>query len=291
MTADGTGVVAHAGECGGAAAGRPGRADRGAVGGVGPALVRARSMTGAGCWSTWRRCCVAGGEAIGDIDTLRHQSEVFGSVASAPTVWRALDELTPAALSRVEKARARTRARVWALLPGGVPASRVAGGNLGQDVVVLDVDATIVVAHSEKEQAAADVQGHLRVPPDRGLVRQHRRAAGRRAAAGQRRLEHHRRPPRGPDRGDRPGPGRAPPAAAGPRRRRRRLPRPAGLAHRPEHAERGRHGGVFGRVRGHRDRSATRSPRPQDARGRPRSTPTATSASTPTSPRSPACST
>jgi hypothetical protein len=36
-----------------------------------------------------------GGEAIGDINVLRHQGQVLGPVASAPTVWRALDELTP----------------------------------------------------------------------------------------------------------------------------------------------------------------------------------------------------
>ena len=54
-----------------------------------------------------------GGEAIADIDTLRHQDAVLGAVASPPTVWRALDELTPARLRRVERARARTRARVW----------------------------------------------------------------------------------------------------------------------------------------------------------------------------------
>jgi hypothetical protein len=41
---------------------------------------------------------------------------------------------------------------VWASLPG-VPASRVAGTDLGS-TIVLDVDATIVVAHSEKEQAS-----------------------------------------------------------------------------------------------------------------------------------------
>jgi hypothetical protein len=60
----------------------------------------------------------AGGEAIADIDTLRHQDQVLGPVASPPTVWRALAELTPARLRRVEKARAKTRAAVWAQLPG-----------------------------------------------------------------------------------------------------------------------------------------------------------------------------
>jgi hypothetical protein len=95
-----------------------------------------------------------GGEAIADIDTLRHQDQVLGPVASAPTVWRALAELTPARRARVEQARAKTRASVWARLPDGrPPASTVAGQRLPRDLVVLDVDATIVVAHSEKEHA------------------------------------------------------------------------------------------------------------------------------------------
>jgi hypothetical protein len=95
----------------------------------------------------------AGGEAIADIDSLRHQDGVIGPVASAPTVWRTLDEATSAMLKRVEKARAQTRRHVWSVLPR-LPGSKVAGTDLG-DMVVLDVDATLVTAHSEKEQAAA----------------------------------------------------------------------------------------------------------------------------------------
>jgi len=88
---------------------------------------------------------------------LRHQGQVLGPVASAPTVWRALAEMDQAALRRVAAARAKTRARVWDLLPGGVPASTVAGGVLPTDVVVLDVDATIVVAHSTGIGTGLDV--------------------------------------------------------------------------------------------------------------------------------------
>jgi hypothetical protein len=44
---------------------------------------------------------------------------------------------------------------VWSQLPDGVPASKAVGTDLGADVVVLDVDATIAIAHSEKDQAAA----------------------------------------------------------------------------------------------------------------------------------------
>ncbi len=95
-----------------------------------------------------------GGEAIADIDVLRHQAGALGPVASPPTVWRTLDEVTGGRLKKIATARARTRRHVWAQLPDGVPVSRVAGTDLG-DVVVLDADATIVVAHSEKENAAA----------------------------------------------------------------------------------------------------------------------------------------
>ncbi len=98
----------------------------------------------------------AGGEAIADIDVLRHQDAVLGRVASPPTVWRTLDEVTPGRLKKIATARARVRRHVWGQLAasdGGVPASRVAGTDLGA-TVVLDVDATIVIAHSEKEQAS-----------------------------------------------------------------------------------------------------------------------------------------
>jgi len=79
-------------------------------------------------------------------------------VASAPTVWRALAELSPARVKRIQTARARVRRHVWTRLPEGVPASTVANTDLG-GVVVLDVDATLVTTHSEKEHAAATFKG------------------------------------------------------------------------------------------------------------------------------------
>ena len=105
-----------------------------------------------------------GGEAIADIDVLRHQSPLLGAVASAPTVWRTLAELTPTRLAGIEKARARVRRYVWSALPGGLPVSKVADTDLGE-VVVLDVDATIVVAHSEKESAAPTFKGSFGFHP------------------------------------------------------------------------------------------------------------------------------
>ena len=59
-----------------------------------------------------------GGEALADIDTLRHQQQVLGAVALAPTVGRAPDELTRARLKRIDRASARTNCRVWELAGG-----------------------------------------------------------------------------------------------------------------------------------------------------------------------------
>jgi Transposase DDE domain group 1 len=85
---------------------------------------------------------------------LRHQGEVFGPVASDTTVWRALDEIGGAQLRRIAVARAKVRARMWQLF-GGPPEAKAAGRGIGNGVVVLDVDSTIVIAHSDKEGAAA----------------------------------------------------------------------------------------------------------------------------------------
>jgi len=152
FSADGAGVVAHAGNV----------ATRLLADQVGLTGALSGAMSRRGFTPTHDRGRVlvdvavliaGGGEAIADIDVLRHQSQVLGPVASAPTVWRALDEVTPAVAKRIDKARAKVRAHVWSQLPGGLPASKVADTDLG-DVVVLDVDATLVAAHSEKEGAA-----------------------------------------------------------------------------------------------------------------------------------------
>ncbi|MGH3772694.1 MAG: hypothetical protein ACRDRW_15085 [Pseudonocardiaceae bacterium] len=96
-----------------------------------------------------------GGTTISAIDTLRHQGELFGSVASDTTVWRALEELPPARLGKIAKARARVREHVWKQIEarhGAIPAARVAGQDLGA-VTMIRLDASIVLAHSDKQQA------------------------------------------------------------------------------------------------------------------------------------------
>jgi hypothetical protein len=151
VTADGSGVVSHAG-----AALLRMLADRaGLTGALSAGLARR------GRWPVHDRGRVLvdlavlianGGEAIADIDVLRHQREVFGAVASDTTVWRALDEIGAGQLRRIARARAKVRARMWQLF-GGPRAARAAGRDIGAGLVVLDVDSTIVLAHSDKDGA------------------------------------------------------------------------------------------------------------------------------------------
>jgi hypothetical protein len=97
-----------------------------------------------------------GGEAIADLAVLRDQAEVFGPVASTATAWRLLAGIDSAALARLRSARAAARDVAWlqaAGTQGGIPTAR-AGGR-GLPGLVLDIDATLVTCHSEKEQAAA----------------------------------------------------------------------------------------------------------------------------------------
>jgi Transposase DDE domain group 1 len=95
-----------------------------------------------------------GGEAIADVAVLRDQPGLFGKVASDATAWRVLSGMDGAALSRLQGARAAAREVAWAQIAetrGRIPAARAAGQPV--QALVLDLDATIVVCHSEKESA------------------------------------------------------------------------------------------------------------------------------------------
>jgi hypothetical protein len=102
-----------------------------------------------------------GGEAIGDIVTLTQQPDLHGPVASAATAWRVLASINPARLDELGRARAGARERAWlarAEITGRMlPPARAAGRDL--DYVVLDLDATLVEVHSEKEQASPHFKG------------------------------------------------------------------------------------------------------------------------------------
>jgi len=94
-----------------------------------------------------------GGDCLADLAQLRAAPEVFGLVASDPTVSRCIDALAadaPAALAAINTARAAARERAWSLAGPNAPDHAVDASS----PVVIDVDATLVGAHSEKESAA-----------------------------------------------------------------------------------------------------------------------------------------
>jgi hypothetical protein len=102
-----------------------------------------------------------GGEAIRDITALVDQRGLHGLVASPATAWRVLDAVDEARLAGLRLARAAARERGWAargeLAGRELPAARAAGKDL--DYVVIDLDATLIEVHSEKEQAAGHFKG------------------------------------------------------------------------------------------------------------------------------------
>jgi hypothetical protein len=91
-----------------------------------------------------------GGDCLADVAVLREQPRLAGPVASDPVVSRLVSALaadSPRALKAIRAARAAARERAWGLAGGNAPGSD--GG-----LVTVDLDATIVIAHSEKEQAS-----------------------------------------------------------------------------------------------------------------------------------------
>jgi hypothetical protein len=123
--------------------------------GFAPVHDRGRVLTDLGV------CIADGGRVLADLAALRDQPELYGPVASDPTAWRTLEAVGERERRHIAAARAKTRRRVWALISdrlGAIPASRVADVDLGKTVVIR-LDATIQIAHSDKEGAAGTFKG------------------------------------------------------------------------------------------------------------------------------------
>ncbi|WP_330178977.1 IS1380 family transposase [Nocardia sp. NBC_01503] len=94
-----------------------------------------------------------GGDCVADLSILRAEPGVFGPVASGPTVSRLITLLAgdaPKALSAIDSARARARATAWSLAGERAPDHDIDADH----PLVIDLDATLVTAHSDKEHAA-----------------------------------------------------------------------------------------------------------------------------------------
>lgn len=145
VSADGTGVVAHAG----VGMLRELAQDTGLVDGVSAALAD----TYAGPWrhapgQVFADMAVAiadGADCVSHIEVFGDQHQVCGSVASMPTTWRMLDRIDEKHPPEVLAARAVARERAWAA---------GAGPDLG-GLLQIDVDATVTISHSEDKENAA----------------------------------------------------------------------------------------------------------------------------------------
>jgi hypothetical protein len=112
-----------------------------------------------------------GGECVSDLGTVRDQEGLFGGVASDSTAFRVIDRIAsePGSLEALRSAHARARERFWE--HHGAPES-----------LTIDVDATLITAHSEKEQAAGNYKGGYGFYPLAGYADETREALGGRSS-------------------------------------------------------------------------------------------------------------
>jgi Transposase DDE domain group 1 len=89
-----------------------------------------------------------GGDCLSDLRAVRDQQPLFGAVASNATAFRVIDEIArdPALVAAVRDARACARARAWAA--GAAP-----------ERLIIDIDATLITSHSDKDGAAGTFKG------------------------------------------------------------------------------------------------------------------------------------
>jgi hypothetical protein len=156
VTGDGTGLVGHAGAI----------LLRKAADQAGLAGWLSRAVRNAGAAPVFDRgialvsmavAIALGATSMSDIAVLAHLAPVLGAAPGGATIRRALELAgTPAMLEKIARARAKARAHAWALIeatPAGFPWLTIAGKALA-GWLVIDLDATLVTAHSDKQGAA-----------------------------------------------------------------------------------------------------------------------------------------
>jgi hypothetical protein len=162
VTADGTGIVSHAG----VALVRALADNIGLTAGLSEALASRRLLVhDRGRVMADLVCAIAdGAEVISDFRVMGDQDDLFGLVASVPTAWRALAEIARGGertLGKITAAVNAARRRAWAqaaarhaALPGVRMADKVLDG-----VTCIRLDASVVTCHSDKEGAEPNFKG------------------------------------------------------------------------------------------------------------------------------------
>ena len=162
VTADGTGIVSHAG-----VALLRGLSDNiGLTAGLSKALASRRLLVhDRGRVLADLACAIAdGAEVISDFRVMGDQEDLFGLVASVPTAWRTLAEIATGGdrtAGRIGAAVNAARRRAWTQIAarhGALPGVRVADKTL-EGVTCIRLDASVVTCHSDKEGAEPNFKG------------------------------------------------------------------------------------------------------------------------------------
>ena len=123
-----------------------------------------------------------GAVTITDVQALADQQArhgLAGLVASTSMIWRVLAGIDTTMLGRIRQARAEARDRAWTargeLTGTELPGSRAGGKTISE--VVIDLDATLVTAHSDKEAARGTSRvASATIPSERGWTTATRRS-------------------------------------------------------------------------------------------------------------------
>jgi hypothetical protein len=148
VTADGSGLVSHAGTFLIAQAADKLGLSRSLSRGLGPVKQRRSGHDPGRVIRDLAVSLADGAQCVSDLQALRDQEPLFGQVASDSTAHRLIARIAaePALLDALRAAHAQARARFWA--HRGAPRS-----------LTIDVDATLITCHSEKEGAAGNWKG------------------------------------------------------------------------------------------------------------------------------------
>ena len=142
VTSDGAGLVSHAGSALLAQVADESGLTRALSRELGPLRLREGSHDRGRVVRDLAVMLADGGDCLADMAVVRDQATLFGATASDSTAFRVIDQIAsrPEAIERLRAAHALARARVWEL--AGAP------GRL-----TIDLDATLLTAHSDKEGA------------------------------------------------------------------------------------------------------------------------------------------
>jgi hypothetical protein len=147
VTADGTGLVSHAGTALLAQAADKLGLTRALSARLGGLKQRRRGHDPGRVVRDLAVMLADGGECVSDLGAVRDQEALFGPVASDSTAFRVIDRVAAERLlDGLRAAHARVRERFWDL--HGAP-----------ERLTIDIDATLITAHSDKEGAAGNYKG------------------------------------------------------------------------------------------------------------------------------------